>query len=556
MILFETDKKPLTFLLDQIENRELALPDFQRSFVWDAGATRELVASIISSFPAGSLLIMQGGSKIFKPRAFEEAPDLGDTTPSYLVLDGQQRLTSLSQAFAGRGTHRFFLNLGELLEGEGLDEAVEVYIRRRAKRWQKREAQAQDLMLPLAELRSFADWRDDVLDLMEEQNEDVKKLRRRLNELEQQFVRPVELYQFPVTTLSATTPVEAVCTIFETLNRTGVKLSVFELITARAFAHDVRLRELWEKALQKHPVIQDFEIDPYYILQSISLMVHGSPKRNIVLGLRIEDIVETWDSAVIGMAETLKILRDECGVLVGKWLPYATMLNTMAAVWRAVDSVQGPKAGACREKLKQWFWCSVFAGEYDNAPNSTTERDVPELREWLEGGPEPTAVRTFSFDPARWSETTVRQRAQYRGTIALLMSHAPRDFHEATRLSKPIIDGKEVDDHHVFPRAFLKSERKDKMADSVLNHTLIDRKTNIRIGGRAPSEYLAEMRTHLRGKLPGILSSHGLPPEEHGPLFEDRFEDFLAWRIDYLTRELEDATGRPVGTVAQMAHFD
>lgn len=54
--LFDSDKKPLTFLLDQIENRELALPDFQRSFVWDPNATRELVVSIIQSFPAGSLL--------------------------------------------------------------------------------------------------------------------------------------------------------------------------------------------------------------------------------------------------------------------------------------------------------------------------------------------------------------------------------------------------------------------------------------------------------------------------------------------------------------------
>lgn len=40
MILFETDKKPLTYLLDRIQNRDLALPDFQRSFVWDANATR------------------------------------------------------------------------------------------------------------------------------------------------------------------------------------------------------------------------------------------------------------------------------------------------------------------------------------------------------------------------------------------------------------------------------------------------------------------------------------------------------------------------------------
>jgi len=104
VIQFSADKKDLTFLLDQIENRDLALPDFQRSFVWDPGATRELVVSIIRSFPAGSLLLMQGGASVFAPREFEAAPLL-DGTPAYLVLDGQQRLTSLYQAFSGGGSH-------------------------------------------------------------------------------------------------------------------------------------------------------------------------------------------------------------------------------------------------------------------------------------------------------------------------------------------------------------------------------------------------------------------------------------------------------------------
>jgi uncharacterized protein with ParB-like and HNH nuclease domain len=98
VIQFEADKKHLTYLLSQIEHRDLGLPDFQRSFVWDASATRELVVSIIRSFPAGSLLLLQGGAETFAPREFEEAPKL-DGPPVFLVLDGQQRLTSLYQVF-------------------------------------------------------------------------------------------------------------------------------------------------------------------------------------------------------------------------------------------------------------------------------------------------------------------------------------------------------------------------------------------------------------------------------------------------------------------------
>src|SRR6202011_4222534 len=108
---FETDKRNLLFLLDLIGNRERSLPDFQRSFVWDSAATRELIVSIIRGFPAGNLLLLRGGSDVFLPRAVEEAPPLNGHEPASLVLDGQQRLSSLYQAFAGVGSDRFFVDI-------------------------------------------------------------------------------------------------------------------------------------------------------------------------------------------------------------------------------------------------------------------------------------------------------------------------------------------------------------------------------------------------------------------------------------------------------------
>jgi uncharacterized protein with ParB-like and HNH nuclease domain len=102
----------LKFLLQLVHNREMALPDFQRDFVWDAPATNELIESIISNYPAGSLLRIKNGSQLlFQPRAIEGAPKLGKSAkPSYLVLDGQQRLTSLYPALYGVNTTRLGRN--------------------------------------------------------------------------------------------------------------------------------------------------------------------------------------------------------------------------------------------------------------------------------------------------------------------------------------------------------------------------------------------------------------------------------------------------------------
>ncbi len=71
-------------------------PDFKRSFVWDPNATRELVVSIIRSFPAGTPLQMEGGARCSLPGAFEGALALNGN-PDHQILDGQQRMTSLYQ---------------------------------------------------------------------------------------------------------------------------------------------------------------------------------------------------------------------------------------------------------------------------------------------------------------------------------------------------------------------------------------------------------------------------------------------------------------------------
>lgn len=540
---FEPGLPSVEYLLQQIHNRDLALPDFQRSFVWEPNGTRELIASIIRGFPAGNLLFLRGGSEVFLPRAVEEAPVLDGHAPQLLVLDGQQRLSSLYQALYGVGNHRFFVDLAALMHGADIETAVKVYSASRAKQWANIGGQARALMFPLARFRNFADWKDEVIDEREDLDADSRKaLRSYLNRLEVAVIKPILTYNFPTTTLSESTPTEAVCTIFETLNRTGIKLSVFELITARAFAQGERLRERWDEAVEKNPVLAEFSIDPYYLLQTIALRAELVPRRGVVASMDVATIVDHWDDAVAGMSNGITMIRDECGVLMPKWLPYAPMLPTLAAAWQWVQEAHGAASGARRLKLQRWFWCATFAGDYDNAPNSRADADMPLLWNWLRGGDAPPVVRDFEFDPRQWGTITIRQRALYRATMALLLRHRPLDFHEAVPLTRTVIESTAVDDHHVFPRGYLHDIGLDNRIDTVLNHTLIDRETNIRIQKRAPSIYLGEIADELPNDLARILDSHGLPSELDGPLWQNDFDAFLEWRLNHLAQELQEVT--------------
>src|SRR5206468_2342839 len=113
----------------------------------------------------------------------------------------------------------------------------------------------------------------------------------------------------------------------------GVKLTAFELISARAFAGGHSLYDMWNEALQQQPLLRDFDVDPMYLLQVIALRRGASCKPRAVLRLSAEVIAAEWASVRDDYAEALRMLRGECGVLIRKWLPYATMLVPMVAVW-------------------------------------------------------------------------------------------------------------------------------------------------------------------------------------------------------------------------------
>jgi hypothetical protein len=560
MSLFEdTNPRELKQLLGQIHSGETVLPDFQRDFVWDPSATQELIVSIANNYPAGSLLRIRNTHNLFAYREFQGAPETKGR-PTYLVLDGQQRLTSLYQAFFGVGDHRYYLNVKDLLDGADFEEAI-YHLRSnvtKVKEHEDPEYQAENLILPLSVLQggagAFARWMFKVSRKLSGDQRD--KLQDQLSALSEAWIQVIDDYKFPVVTLSDETSAEAVCTIFETLNRTGVKLSPFELLTARFWPKEVNLRDLWATACAEYPIIPHFDIDPYYVLQITSLASASeksrapSAKRRAVLDLEAELASEWWDRAIFGLAEGLKMLRDDCGVAVPKWLPYNTIVIPLAAVLAQVALRGSPQLGANRKRLTRWFWCSVFAQTYENAPNSQAAKDMVELLAWLAGGAEPESVRFFRFDPRSLRDTTIRQRALYRGVIALILSRNPRDFHTGKPIGRDVMLEGHVDDHHVFPQAFLSRifpESPQRLRDSVLNRTLIDRTTNILISDRAPSAYMEDIRNALAGTgqdmFDRLLSSHLLPGGHDSPLFRDDFQAFLDWREESLWQLIKRVTG-------------
>jgi hypothetical protein len=286
------------------------------------------------------------------------------------------------------------------------------------------------------------------------------------------------------------------------------------------------------------------------VLQAIALASRRTPscKRSDVLNLEAGEIDEWWPKVVAGLRVGLDILRDDCRVLLPKWLPYPTMMAPLAAVLAKSGLPKTPLGGAQREKLKRWFWCSVFGQAYESATNTRSAKDVVELNVWLSDGALPETVSSLRFDPKALRDVTPRQRSIYRGTICLILGtgSGARDFHSQAVITGKLMADEGIDDHHVFPAKFLEKKQgvtSSRLRDCVLNRTLIDRTTNQMISDRAPSTYLAEMRKTPGFPFDAVLGSHCLPTGAKSPFWSDDYGAFLTWREKRLWQEIQRVTG-------------
>lgn len=102
MSTFDSTKTPLPDIIREITDGKVQLPDFQRGWVWDDEHVRSLLVSVARSFPVGAVMLLEtGGDVRFQVRPIENLTFTGPIPePERLILDGQQRLTSLTQVLA------------------------------------------------------------------------------------------------------------------------------------------------------------------------------------------------------------------------------------------------------------------------------------------------------------------------------------------------------------------------------------------------------------------------------------------------------------------------
>ncbi len=584
---FDSTKTPLQELLARADSGYLQLPDFQRGWVWDDERIKSLLASVSVSFPIGAVMLLQtGGEHIrFKPRPLAGTDtSLREIAPETLVLDGQQRLTSLYWALRSRTAVEsrdakgkrircwYYIDMKEAIEPERDREDAfrSVPEARLVKAFggaitldvTRPEYEYAADLFPVNRIFSSAEWRRAYNRHWEHRSDKVNLF----DNFENEVIKRVEQYQVPVIELKKETPKEAVCVVFERVNTGGVALTVFELLTASFAADNFRLRDDWnarEKRLKsQQPVLRNLQSDDF--LQAISLLVTQthrravpddsattdkapgiSCKRKDILKLEVADWQDWADQVEAGFVRAARFLHGQ-KIFKARDLPYRSQLVPLAAIFTDLANA-GDTEGARRE-IARWYWCGVLGELYGSAIESRFARDLPEVVALVRGeAVEPVTIAESSFQAGRLLTLRTRNSAAYKGLHALLMRDGCRDFRTGEPIEAQSFFDDMIDIHHIFPERWAKDKHIESTTyNSVINKTAISARTNRMIGGRAPSDYLPAVERAAdvdRARMDEILVSHCIAPDTARA---DRFWEFYAARAEALLQHIEAATSKPI----------
>lgn len=574
---FQTPQHPLKELLPKIAKGEIQLPDFQRGYVWDEERIRSLLVTIAHGHPLGVVMMLQTGNDQvrFKPKPVEGAEvKQGEVEPALLVLDGQQRLTSLSQALWGDGvahTHdarrklvqrRFYLDIAQAVkEPRNLDEAVKSLpadgiIRENFDRDIVLDVSTRDKQLAHGYFPVNLVYDDKGTEWLFDYD-DLAVAKAFLNTV----LTPMQSYAIPSIELDKQTTKEAVATVFEKVNTGGMKLTVFELLTAkfagdgdyyRATGTDFRLKDDWEltkQVIDAYPVLAG--IDETEFLQAVMLLTsHHSDKattarKEDILDLCLDDY-RTWASRVRDAMVWVAGFLDAEHIHTSRDVPYPTQLVPLAAIRVLMgDDID---IHGIRAKIKQWYWCGVLGELYSSATESRMARDLDQVPNWarsVEGAAVPRTVEDANFVESRLHSLKTRNAAAYKGIHALLMANGTKDWLHNQPFDRAHYLNLAVDIHHIFPKAWcLKNHIDPELRESIVNKTPLARKTNQFLGGASPAEYMRKLDTKAKipeAELDAIVAAHQIDP---AALRASSFERFFTHRREALLKLVETAMGK------------
>jgi hypothetical protein len=498
-------------VLDNIDQGNVALPEFQRGYVWGRDQVRELMRSLYRRYPVGGLLVWETNA---------ETTAIKGTGPQNLVvrllLDGQQRVTTLYGLMRGhaptffQGDTKAFTDLYFHLE----DETFEFYgpVKMKAdRRWIDVTELYKSGLSPW--FGKFNEWELD--------GETLGRYVERLNRL--LAIADIDLHLDEIAT---NLTVDEVVDIFNRVNSGGTKLSKGDLALARICAAwpDAR-KEMLGRLDGWREVGYDFSLD--WMLRVANAILTGEAQFTALKDVGPSEFRDALNRSGAAVDDILNLIAGRLGLDHDRVFGGRYGVPVMARYWATAPS--GAITDAERGKLLYWYTHAALWGRHSGSTESMLDQDL----EALDSGGLDGLIEQLRIWRGDLSVRPENLRGSERGSrfypllYLLARVHGARDLGTGNPLSMHLL-GKlsRLELHHIFPKALLQSHgyaRADRNA--LANFAFLTQETNLAISKRPPADYLPE----YEAKNPGVLASQWIPSDP--ALWElDRYPDFLEER--------------------------
>ncbi|HHV49143.1 MAG TPA: DUF262 domain-containing protein [Rhodocyclaceae bacterium] len=545
-------------LVSMIERGELRLPEMQRQYVWRSTRVRDLLDSLYRSYPSGAILLWETDEAV-PLQDFAVSQSTNPYQSTRLLLDGQQRLTSLSAVIRGepvsvRGRRRpidLLFNLehpdqlavvteveengddeddadddGELI-GDETDSTEDELLKRFNK---------MTFVVATRKLEQLPHWVK-VSDVFKTDN-DAPFLKRagisgfddpRYEKYSQRLarLRGIRKYVYRMDVLERTLSYDEVTEIFVRVNSLGAKLRSSDLALAQITAkwrHSLQTFQDFQKACAK----TGFDLDLGLHLKNLMAFATGQSRFQIVGSLNVEKLQKAWKEACDGMEFALNFLRSNLGIDSPALLSSPFLLVVLAYFGHSRNyALSNDEA----RQLRYWALAANAKGRFSRGSSETIlDQDLAIIRngggvnelidrlrlqfghleitpEELEGRNQRSALFKTMFLAFRAAGAK-----DWRSHLAIALDHSGSQHR--------------LQFHHIFPKALLRGSYTPREADDIANLAFIGGKTNRAISDKAPVAYLLPLVAQ-HGAAP--FAAQCIPVEEE-LLVLDHYKAFLQER--------------------------
>lgn len=552
-------------LVDKVKRGELTLPEMQRRYVWTATRVRDLLDSLYRGYPSGTILVWETDEDIAS-RPVNIIPTQNPITANkLLLLDGQQRITSLTAVLSGLPVHvrskkkdktiDILFNLEhpagpptDIMEVEDEDfitDIEDLEDDETAERDIQEELKKRTFVVDSPALRNNPIWVavSDVFKKTDSQilraigiNSDDEKWDKYSERL--QKVRNIEKYQYVMQVLEKDKSYEEVTEIFVRVNSLGIKLRGSDLAMAQ-------ITSRWKGFMDKiEDFAKEFGDDENYIIESglpVRMLVIFATKQSkfkTVGKITKENLEESWASAMDGLRFAINFVRSNAGIENLKYLSSPFLLIPIAVY---VTLNKEELSNEEIKKILKWFYNAQMRGHYSMGSSESIldadlsvlfkKKNLDKLIEQLYNH-----VKKFEVDAGDLVNKGIRSPF-FSMLYFVLKDNGAKDWLSGLKLSdKHIGKSHTIQYHHIFPKSLLREANKERREiNEIANLAFIGGKTNRHILNKKPSIYFEKEIIVKRGE--DALSSQLIPLEKS--MWEiDKYFDFLSWRRNAIAEEM------------------